>query len=303
MSLEWTQTGLALAPPEHLPWARSHAMVPTVRVHGDERVEVLFSPRDEHGRSLIARAWFTELPGRPEVEPEPVLGPGALGAFDDAGVNPSCLVEAPGELRLYYIGWQLGVSVPFATYIGCAVSADDGRTFARRSDGPIVGRSEHNPYLATSPWVMPEDGGWRMWFASGRRWEVTAEGPRPHYHIRHARSRDGFDWPGPGTPAIDFADASEHALARPCVIRDGTTWRMWFSHRGARYRIGFAESPDGLSWTRNSAPAPPGPSGAGWDAEMTEYPAVFDFQGRRHMLYNGDGYGRTGIGHAVLEEA
>jgi hypothetical protein len=86
------------------------------------------------------------------------------------------------------------------------------------------------------------------------------------------------------------------------VIRDGELFRMWFSHRGERYRIGYAESPDGLRWTRLSTPEPPAPSGAGWDADMTEYPAVFDFQGRRHMLYNGDGYGRTGIGHAVLEE-
>jgi hypothetical protein len=278
-------------------------MVPTVRVHGDERVEMLFSPRDEQGRSYVARAWFDEMPGDPALEPEPVLDPGPLGAFDDAGVNPSCLVEAPDGWRLYYIGWHLGVSVPFQTYIGCAFSDDGGRTFRRRAEGPLVGRSEHNPYLATSPWVLREDDRWRLWFASGRRWEATAGGARPHYHIRHAESQDGLEWRLPGTPAIDFADPHEHALARPCVLRDGATYRMWFSHRGERYRIGYAESGDGVRWTRRTEPAPPAPSGAGWDAEMTEYPAVFDFRGRRHMLYNGDGYGRTGIGHAVLEEA
>ena len=37
-----------------------------------------------------------------------------------------------------------------------------------------------------------------------------------------------------------------------------------------------------------------------WDRVPT--PLVFDHMGRRYMLYNGDGYGRTGIGLAVLEQ-
>jgi hypothetical protein len=276
-------------------------MVPTVRVHGDERVEVLFSPRDERGRARVARAWFAELPGEAKVEVEPVLDLGPLGAFDDSGVNPSCLVADGGDWLLYYIGWHVGVTVPFQTYVGMAVSEDGGTTFHRTQDGPVIGRSRQNPYLATSPWVVREDGGWRMWYASGRRWEATAAGPKPYYHIRHAVSEDGCTWDVSGPACIDFVDADEHAIARPCVLRDDAVYRMWFSHRGAHYRLGYAESEDGLRWRRRAEPASPVPSGEGWDAEMVEYPAVFDFQGRRHMLYNGDGYGRTGIGHAVLE--
>jgi hypothetical protein len=32
---------------------------------------------------------------------------------------------------------------------------------------------------------------------------------------------------------------------------------------------------------------------------MQAYPVVFDHLGVRHMLYNGNGYGETGIGYAV----
>ena len=39
----------------------------------------------------------------------------------------------------------------------------------------------------------------------------------------------------------------------------------------------------------------------GWDSEMIEYPAVFDHKGSRYMLYNGNDYGRTGFGLAILE--
>ena len=31
---------------------------------------------------------------------------------------------------------------------------------------------------------------------------------------------------------------------------------------------------------------------------MVEYPAVFDHGSRRYMLYNGNGYGASGIGYA-----
>jgi len=286
----------------HLPWAASHAMVPTVRVHDDGRLEVLFSPRDDAGRSRVARAWVDLSRGEAIVEDEPVLDIGELGAFDEAGVNPSCLVRDGDRWLLYYIGWQVGVTVPFATTIGLAISVDGGRSFERLSDGPVIGRSRDNPYLATSPWVLVDDGRWRMWYASGVRWETTSTGPKPYYHVRHAESSDGVRWDVSGPVCIDFADAAEHAIARPCVIRDADCYRMWFSHRGERYRIGCAESTDGLTWNRAPASAGLDPGAEGWDGEMVEYPAVFDFGGRRHMLYNGNDYGRTGIGHALYEE-
>ena len=76
---------------------------------------------------------------------------------------------------------------------------------------------------------------------------------------------------------------------------------MWYSHRGETYRIGYAESEDGLAWQRKDEEAGPDVSGAGWDSEMVEYPFVFDHEGERYMLYNGNGYGKTGVGLAVLD--
>jgi hypothetical protein len=75
---------------------------------------------------------------------------------------------------------------------------------------------------------------------------------------------------------------------------------MWFSKRGTSYRIGYAESTDGLDWRRMDSEVGIDVSPSGWDSEMVEYPCVFDAAGRRWMLYNGNGYGRTGIGLAEL---
>ena len=73
---------------------------------------------------------------------------------------------------------------------------------------------------------------------------------------------------------------------------------MWYCSRGAAYRIGYAESADGVKWERLDAQAGITVSESGWDSEMTAYPWVFSHKSTNYMLYNGNGYGRTGIGLA-----
>ena len=133
------------------------------------------------------------------------------------------------------------------------------------------------------------------------RWVAAGGRPEPRYYIRYAESLDGRRWER-GPVCIDFDRPDEHAIARPAVVRDGDLYRMWFSHRGRSYRIGYAESPDGLSWTRRDAAVGIDVSPAGWDADMVCYANVVDHGGQRLMFYNGNGYGRSGIGWAVLAE-
>jgi hypothetical protein len=101
--------------------------------------------------------------------------------------------------------------------------------------------------------------------------------------------------------AIDYAGPGEHAFGRPCVVRDTDAYRMWYCHRGERYRIGGAESDDGIAWRRRDDAMGLTASGPGWESEMVAYPWIFDWQNRRYMLYNGNDYGRTGIGLALWE--
>ena len=111
---------------------------------------------------------------------------------------------------------------------------------------------------------------------------------------------DGIDWRRDGVVAIDFPAATNMDFSA-VVLRDPDRWRMWYSFRGPSYRIGYAESPDGIRWERRDGEAGIDVSPSGWDSEMLEYPFVFDHQGRRYMLYNGNDYSRTGFGLAVWE--
>jgi hypothetical protein len=298
--MRWSKRGLLLPPPAVASWTASHAALPIAGTLEGER-RLLFSSRDQQGRARIGQAQLAVGAdglsiGR--IDPEPLLDLGPLGAYDDSGVTGSCLVSHEGRQYLYFTGWSLGRSVPFYLAIGLAVSDDGGRSFTRVSAAPIVGRSAADPFLTASPWVLVEQGRWRMWYVSATHWE----GERHYYHVRYAESDDGIRWEATGRVAVDFAGPGEYAISRPCVVRDGDRYRMWYSYRGDRYTLGYAESDDGLTWGRRDAEAGLATSVDGWDAEMIAYPAVFEAEGTQFMLYNGTGYGQTGIGYAVREE-
>jgi hypothetical protein len=263
-------------------------------------VRLYFSGRDDEGHSVTGVAEFDPESTDTIEYGSPVLEPGPLGAFDDSGAMGSCVVERDGTRHLYYIGWSRGVSVPFYTFVGLATSEGDALRFDRVSPAPILERSPVDPYLTTSPWVVVGDGRWRLWYASGVRWEPDGKSPKHYYNIRYAESEDGVSWRRTGHVCIDFR-GDEYAIARPCVVFAGDRYRMWYSYRGDTYRIGYAESADGLEWERMDDRAGIDVSSAGWDSEMIEYPCVFEYRGSWYMLYNGNGYGATGIGLAVLE--
>jgi hypothetical protein len=299
----WCKQGRLFEKPTDADWAASHAALPIARPRTDGAVRILFSSRDREGRARVAAADLElERPDQVSFGERPLLELGRLGAFDDSGVTTSCCVDHEGLVYLFYSGWSLGVTVPFYLSIGCAVSEDGGETFSKTSAAPLLGRNPVDPLLTASPYVLIEDGTWRMWYVSGTEWAHLDGKPRHRYHIKYAESADGIDWERDGHVCIDYRDADEYAIARPCVIRDGDLYRMWYSYRGPAYRIGYAESADGYSWERKDEEAGIDVSASGWDEEMIEYPFVFDHQGARHMLYNGNGYGRSGIGHAVLED-
>lgn len=299
--MRWEKMGRIFEPRAELAWMRTHAANPFPRHRGGDRFRVYCTGRDDAGRGQIG--WFEIDLNRPAetlaICAEPVIRSGPLGAYDDSGVVNASIVDVGGRELHYFSGMTLGVTVPFYFYVGVGFSDDGGDTISKARPAPILDRSAVDPYLTGSPWVLHENGVFRMWYTSGVRWVLENERPKHYYHIKYAESADGLHWRREGVVAIDFA-GDEHVTAKPCVVRDGDLYRMWFSRRGAAYRLGYAESDDGVRWRRRDDLANLDVSSGGWDSEMVEYGTVFDHEGERFMLYNGNAYGRTGIGLARL---
>jgi len=298
--IKWSKRGLVIEPKPNLWWMRSHAMIPTPEALGGGLVKVYFSGRNDDNQSHIGWAIVDlEAPQKViEFSDEPVLTPGALGCFDDNGVTPSCVVQEGDETRLYFIGWNPGSTVRMHLYGGLAISKDRGETFERWSRAPIIERCPSDPFLNTAPWVVKAQNEWRMYYVSGVEW-VHKDLPR--YNIKLARSQDGKNWDRDGYVCIDFAGPMENALARPYVLYDNQVWKMWFAFKGTAYRLGYAESEDGVNWQRRDDLVGIAPTAGTWDSDMIEYAAVIEHKGQHFMFYNGNNYGQGGIGLAVEE--
>ena len=298
--MRWAKQGLIFDPTGRAPWMVTHAADPVPRRLRGDRFRIYCTGRDDKGRGQIG---YFEIDLRRPTEvldfsQEPIISVGPLGAFDDSGVINASIVDHGGKEFHFRSG--LGITVPFYFFVALAVSEDGGRTVRKVSPAPILPRSEVDPFLTGSPCVLVEEGTWRMWYTSGVRWVMDAGTPKHFYHIKYAESADGRAWNRRGHVCVDFI-GDEHVVAKPCVVKDADRYRMWYSYRGASYRIGYAESSDGLHWVRRDAEVGIDVSPSGWDSEMIEYAWVFDHDGRRYMLYNGNQYGKTGIGLAVLE--
>lgn len=302
LAMRWRKLGHCVLPRPFPGWMHSHAAVPFAEVLDARHIRVWFSGRDIAGRSHTGWALIDlKMPNQAmEIVAEPILAPGNLGCFDDSGAMLSWIAGRGDERHLYYVGWNLGVTVPFRNSIGLAIS-HAGSSFKRFAQGPILDRSAAEPHFVASCCVLPGEDYWRMWYLACEGWDLVDDKPRHRYLIRYAESADGIVWNRTGHVAIGFGGEEEYAISRPSVIKDGELWKMWYSYRGQTYRIGYAESANGRDWQRLDHLAGIGPGPQAWDDTMIEYPHVFDVDGERYMLYNGNGYGCTGFGLAILE--
>ncbi|HVX40274.1 MAG TPA: hypothetical protein VHB25_11940 [Gemmatimonadaceae bacterium] len=306
--MRWRKLGRVFAPDGARPWARSYAHLPTPYLLDDRTIRVYFAGLDDE---QVGRVGYVDVDAHDPLRiiassDDPVLDIGAPGLFDDAGVNPSCLVPVDGGVRMYYIGWQRGWRTPYMLFAGIAESPSaSGDAFTRARCTPVLDRTNAEPFLRSAVSVLrTEPERWRAWYVCGTGWGAGPDGRYPSYVIRTVESRDGVHWPAAGITCIESETPDEFGFGRPWVVRDGETYRMWYSIRSTAraYRIGYAESADGRTWTRRDDDAGIAASASGWDSEMICYPAVIDAGGARYMFHNGNKHGASGFGVAVLEQ-
>jgi hypothetical protein len=300
--MKWEKLGRVYAPDGSVPWMTSHAYVPTPYAldHDTIRVYVAFLDTERIGRVGLVDVAAEDPRHVLRVSERPALDVGAEGAFDEHGVTPSSVVTDRDTVWLYYFGWQRMPNLPYLLFAGLAASADGGESFTRVSSSPILPPVEGERVCRSAPAVLREEDAWRTWYVAGDAWTEVAGRLVPTYEIRTATSPDGIRWEGPGTTAVALAGHDEFGLGRPFVRVAGDRYELWYSvrTRARTYRIGFATSRDGVSWTRRDDEAGIDVSEEGWDCEMICFGSVLVTRYGTYLFYNGNDYGRTGFGVA-----
>lgn len=310
--MSWRKLGLVFNIKEHdVPWLKSHAMMP-LPVTLEDRVRVYYTGRHNDGRSRVS--YFdldiTNLNNVINICEEPLLEVGAPGTFDDCGTVGTYAMKNGEDIWLYYNGYNVRNTVPWSNAIGLARSKDGGKTFSKEFVGPIVDRNKIDPYYTISPSVLKVDGKWHMWYTSGSEWLNINDKLEPTYNIKYAWSENGIDWIRTNEVCIEQRNREE-CVARASVLQEGDKLKMWFIYRGSQdfrdgvdsYRIGYAEAniSNPTDWVRKDDEVGIAPGPEKFDDKMQAYAAITVINGKKHLFYNGNGFGYEGVCAAVWE--
>ena len=314
---KWKKLGKVFTPQDvhGRSWLKEFAQAPATLVFNDF-VRVYFScrPLMDHDGKYVSYSAYVDLDRADlfkvlRVSEQPIFSLGNVGEFDEFGTYPVSVIRHGEEVRAYYAGWTRCESVPFNVAIGSAISLDQGETFTKLGNGPVLSYSPDEPFVISGPKIRHFNAVWYLWYIAGRKWKVVADKAEPVYKIRMATSQNGIHWTKLNKDLIESRIEEDEAQASPDVFYANGRYHMFFCYRYSShyrgkvngYRIGYASSSNLTNWVRDDAKAGIDVSEQGWDAEMISYPHVFDLDGKTYMAYLGNQVGKFGFGLAVLD--
>jgi hypothetical protein len=305
----WKKLGVIFRVNENSEWMYQGASMPKALLLED-RIRVYFSTKDKDMRSRAA--YFDVDISDPltvtNVSNEPVLDIGLPGTHDDCGVNPSSMMWHDNKIFMYYQGWNALTITPHRLTTGLAVSEDGGNTFKRYSRAPLFDRTDKEPIFSNNPYVIKQGKDWHMYYLNLEEWVPVNGRFEGKFTLYYAHSFDGIHWDRDATVALERNYDLECISNASAIFEDGI-FKMWYSYRSlddfrvgsGAYLIGYAESRDAMKWQRMDNLVNLQRSENDWDSMMLAFPSVIDVGRKRYMFYNGNGFGKTGIGLACLD--
>ncbi|HEY1037796.1 MAG TPA: hypothetical protein VGF30_00245 [Bacteroidia bacterium] len=298
--------GLLFTPDTSLTWQHSHAALPTFFRVEEDLYRVYFTSRDKDNKTYVG--YFDWSPEKPmeiiDRTLTPVLEPGELGCFDSFGVQATSVIRHNNDVYMYYLGWVIGQPAPlFYTAIGLAISKDNGKTFKKYSKAPIMERSAFDPWMVSGGTVLKQGNDWTMYYISGISFGFKDGQAESIYDVKLATSADGINWKRDGITPFPLG-RGETNISRISFVNEQGTLKAWFpvKRNGLGYRCGYAESTNGIQFERMDEKAGITVSEDGWDNYSIDKMDVIRYKNSLYMMYNGNAFGKDGIGLAIHED-
>jgi len=303
--MKFIKEGFIYCPNHDTSWMLDTFMTPHARLINENVIRLWGGTRDKDGVSRIVHIDVKADNPREiiSVAKTPDLNVGMDGCFDDNGVILGDIVDVNSKLYMYYVGFQHVQKVKFYAFSGLAISSDNGDTFQRASEVPIMDRTNFGKFGRCIHTVLYEDNIFKCYYAIIHNWKVIHNIPYPVYNIWFTESKDGIHFSDRDTHLCIDTNDMEYRIGRPKVYHLENKYIMIYTRDFIRkdYVIGMAESYDGKTWERADERFIIPKSKEGWDSEMTCYPVLLPYKDRIYAFYNGNGMGKTGIGYGILE--
>ncbi|NQY54068.1 MAG: hypothetical protein HRT42_10915 [Campylobacteraceae bacterium] len=277
-------------------------------------IRIYFSTREkDKNNKYLSHISFVDMTKNFEiidVSKKTIIELGEIGTFDQHGIFPMNVLKVKDKIFAYTTGWSRRVSVSVDASVGLAISNDNGLTFEKVGQGPVLAPSINEPFLVGDAFVKNYNDIFHMWYIYGLRW-INNDNNQPErvYKIAHAISKDGIKWEKENKLIIEDKLNEDECQALPSVIEFNNTYHMFFCYREAigfrnnrekSYKIGYAHSDDLITWTRNDSLIDFDINENDWDGNMQCYPHVFEMNNNLYILYNGNDFGRYGFGLAKI---
>ncbi|MBE2255805.1 MAG: hypothetical protein IAE65_06355 [Ignavibacteria bacterium] len=309
--MKCVKKGRIFKPNPSIWWQYKYAILPTpVYLEKENILRIFFA---SVCKSFIGRISFIDVnPQNPKEilykHNSYIVDVGKKGSFDENGMNPSSIIFWNNKWYLYYVGYQRHHSSPYSLFTGLLIS-EDCIHFERYSDIPILERKKNEINLRSAASVMIDENIFKVWYVADNGWKKIISGPYknkllPTYSIKFGVSNDGISWVTNDRPLLELRK-QEFGFGRPFVIKDScSNYRLFYSVRSTNlgYRLGFAESQNGLDWIRKDKSIGIDVSKHGWDSKMICYCSVIKILNKTFMFFNGNGHGENGFGYAEIIE-
>jgi predicted GH43/DUF377 family glycosyl hydrolase len=228
---------------------------------------------------LLAQVNWTKYPGNPVLTGQP-------GTWYAYTTMNSVLYNA--DSSRYEMWFTAGAQISYPYTIGFAKSVD-GITWEVYSTNPVLTPTpgSWDAYMVLAPYVLRENGQYKMWYTGCATSAILDR-------IGYATSPDGINWTKPlSNPVLEPGTEpwESAAVTYPCIMLYSNGYKMWYGGYSANLSVtglGYATSPDGITWVKHSGnPVLQQGASGQWD-HVVFGPRVLFIDNNYYMYYTGE---------------
>jgi len=275
----------------------SHAANPVVLKIEDCLFRIFFNSRDENQRSSVYSIDF-DLDSRrsiPNTLKVQFLLKSSDSYFKD-GVSLGSHFELSGVTWIGFMGWTNPVMKHWYGKIG-KFRLNSNFDFESIEAKPWFDLDSFDSTSLSYPAVYFSEKIMHVWYGSTRTWDA-GNGEMIHI-LKEKVSRDYLQFES-SNRIVEWKLGESQAFSRPSILEIHDYFLMAYSFRGSttKYRIGFGLIEKDSTIIKQAYTF--STSASSWESEMVEYPYLVPHRDSIFMFYNGNGYGKSGIGLAQL---